>query len=94
LEAESSATQRRRRSTAQRKTANTAPQIERRSNSTAQPQDAEEVPIEEWTSGLDMPIEGDSLSIKDLGMDLSIIEGYPEEQQTQGLSSPTRVSSN
>ena len=94
LEAESSATQRRRRSTAQKKTANTAPQIERRSKSTAQPQDAEEVPIDKWTSGLDMPIEGDSLSMKDLRMDLSIIEGYPEEQQTQGLSSPTKVSSN
>src|ERR1043165_7306451 len=39
--------------------------------------------------GLDMPIEGDSLSIEDLGMDLSIIDGYPGEQQTQGLSSQT-----
>src|ERR1043165_7183236 len=89
LEAESSATQRRRRSTAQGKTANTTPQIERRSKSTAQPQDAEEVPIDEWTFGLDMPIEGDSLSMEDLGMDLSIIEGYPGEQQTYGLSSET-----
>ena len=89
LEAESSATQRRRRSTAQRKTANTAPQIERRSKSTAQPQDAEEVPIDGWTSGLDMPIEGDSLSMEDLGIDLSIMNGYPEEQQTYGLSSQT-----
>ena len=66
----------------QRKTANTVSQIKRRSNSTAQPQDAKEVPINGWTSGLDMPIEGDSLSMEDLGMDLSIIEGYPEEQQT------------
>ena len=86
LEAEPSVTRKRRsRSTAQRK---------RRSKSTVQPQDAEEMPIDGWTSGLDMPIEGDSLSMEDLGMDLSIIEGYPEEQQTQGLSSPTRVSSN
>jgi len=80
LEAESSVTQRRRRSTAQRK---------RRNKSTAQPQEVEEVPIDRWTSGLDMPIEGDSLSIEDLGMDLSIIEGYPGEQQTYGLSSQT-----
>ena len=36
-----------------------------------------------------MPIEGDSLSMEDLGMDLSIIDGYPEEQQTYGLSSQT-----
>src|ERR1044071_3856455 len=71
LTAESSATQRRRRSTAQRK---------RRSKSTAQPQNTE-----------DMPIEGDSLSMKDFGMDLSIIEGYPGEQQTCGLSSLTKV---
>ena len=47
------------------------------------------MPINGWTSGLDMPIEGDSLSMEDLGMDLSIINGYPEEQQTQGLSSQT-----
>ena len=47
--------------------------------------------IEGWTSGLDMQIEGDSLSMKDLGMDLSIIEGYLGEQQTQRLSSLTRV---
>src|ERR1044072_3780492 len=79
LEAEPSVTQKRRsRSTAQRK---------RRSKSTAQLQDVEEVPIDGWTSGLDMPIEGDSLSMEDLGMDLSIIDGYPEEQQTYGLSS-------
>src|ERR1043165_3884983 len=81
LEAEPSVTQKRRsRSTVQR---------ERRSKSTAQPRDAEEVPIDGWTSGLDMPIEGDSLSMEDLGIDLSIIEGYPEEQQTYGLSSQT-----
>src|ERR1044072_74111 len=80
LEAESPVMQKRRRRTAQR---------ERRSKSTAQPQEAEEVPIDRWTSGLDMPIEGDSLSMKDLGMDLSIIDGYPEEQQTYGLSSQT-----
>src|ERR1044071_5945483 len=36
-----------------------------------------------------MPIEGDSLSMEDLGMDLSIIDGYPGEQQTYGLSSET-----
>src|ERR1044072_5661683 len=79
LEAEPSVTQERRsRSTAQRK---------RRSKSTAQPQNAEEVPIDGWTSGLDMPMEGDSLSMEDLGIDLSIIDGYPEEQQTYGLSS-------
>src|ERR1043165_5214409 len=78
LTAESSATQRRSRSIAQRK---------RRSKSTAQPQDAEGVPRNRRTPGLDMPIEGDSLSMEDFGMDLSIIEGYPEEQQTQGLSS-------
>ena len=66
-----------------------ATQKKRRSKSTAQPQDVEEVPIDGWTSGLNMPIEGDSLSIEDLGMDLSIIDGYPEEQQTQGLSSQT-----
>jgi hypothetical protein len=78
LTAESSATQRRRRSTAQRK---------RRSKSTAQPQDAEGVPRNRRTPGLDIPIEGDSLSMEDFGMDLSIIEGYPVEQQTQGLSS-------
>src|ERR1044072_6053135 len=81
LEAEPSVTQKRRsKSTAHR---------ERRSKSTAQPQDAEEVPIDGWTSRLDMPIEGDSLSMKDLGIDLSIIDGYPEEQQTHGLSSQT-----
>ena len=81
LEAESSPrTRRRSRNTAQRK---------RRSKSTAQPQDAEEVLIDRWTSGLDMPIEGDSLSMKDFRIDLSIIEGYPKEQQTQGLSSQT-----
>src|ERR1044072_3246053 len=80
LEAEPSVTQKRRRSTAQGK---------RRSKSTAQPQEAEEVPNDRWTSGLNMPIEGDSLSMKDLGMDLSIIDGYPEEQQTYGLSSQT-----
>src|ERR1043165_7779457 len=81
LEAEPSVTQERRSgSTAQRK---------RRSRSTAQPQDAEEVPIDGWTSGLDMLIEGDSLSMEDLGMDLSIIDGYPGEQQTYGLSSQT-----
>src|ERR1044071_4148794 len=59
----------------------------RRSKSTAQPQDAEGVPGNRRTPGLDMPIEGDSLSMEDFGMDLSIIEGYPVEQQTQGLSS-------
>ena len=80
LTAEFSAIQRRRRSTAQRK---------RRSKSTAQLQDAEEVPIDGWTSGLDMLIEGDSLSMEDLGMDLSIIKGYLGEQQTQGLSLQT-----
>src|ERR1044072_2791559 len=81
LEAEPSVTQKRRSgSTAQKK---------RRSKSTAQPQDAEEVPINGWTSGLDMPIEGDSLSMEDLGIDLSIMNGYPEEQQTYGLSSQT-----
>src|ERR1043165_1997048 len=79
LEVEPSVTQKRRsRSTAQRK---------RRSKSTAQPQKEEEVLIDGWTSGLDMPIEGDSLSMEDLGMDLSIIDGYPGEQQTHGLSS-------
>src|ERR1043165_1831339 len=79
LEVEPSVTQKRRsRSTAQRK---------RRSKSTAQPQKEEEVLIDGWTSGLDMPIEGDSLSMEDLGMDLSIIDGYPGEQQTYGLSS-------
>ena len=36
-----------------------------------------------------MPIKGDSLSMKDLRMDLSIIKRYPEEQQTQGLSLQT-----
>src|ERR1044072_450770 len=77
LTAESSATQRRHRSTAQRK---------RRSKSTAQLQDVEGVSRNRRTPGLDMPIEGDSLSMEDFGMDLSIIEGYPEEQQTQGLS--------
>ena len=87
LETESSATQRRRRSTAQRKTANTALQIERRSKSTAQPQDAREVPIDRWTSGLNMPIEGNSLSMKDLGIDLLIIDEYLKEQQIQELSS-------
>ena len=66
----------------------------RRSKNTAQPQDAEEVLIDRWTSGLDMPIEGNSLSIEDLGIDLSIIKGYSEEQQTQGLSLLTRVLSN
>src|ERR1044072_6208965 len=80
LKAESSTTWKRRKRTAQRK---------RRSKSTAQPQDAEEVPIDGWTSGLDMPIEGDSLSMEDLGIDLSIIEGYLEEQQIQGLSLQT-----
>src|ERR1044072_5206304 len=60
LTAESSGTQRRRRSTAQRKsTIRIQSQIERRSKSIAQPQNAE-----------DMPIEGDSLSMKDFGMDL------------------------
>ena len=54
-----------------------------------QPQDAKEVPIVGWTSEMDMLIEGDSLSMKDLGMDLSIMNGYPGEQQTQGLSSQT-----
>ena len=44
------------------------------------------MPIDRWTSGMDMPIEGDSLSMKDLGMNLSIIEGYSEKQQTQRLS--------
>src|ERR1044071_1527210 len=78
LTAKFPATQRRRRSTAQRK---------RCSKSTAQPQDAKGVPRNRRTPGLDMPIEGDSLSMKDFGMDLSIIEGYSEEQQTQGLSS-------
>src|ERR1043165_2315988 len=78
LTAESSATQRRSRSIAQRK---------RRSKSTAQSQDVEGVPRNRRTPELDMPIEGDSLSMEDFGMDLSIIEGYPEEQQTQGLSS-------
>jgi hypothetical protein len=39
------------------------------------------VPIDEWTSGLNMPIEEDSLSIENLGMDLSIIDGYSGEQQ-------------
>ena len=80
LKARSSGKERRSKKTAQKK---------RRSKSTAQPQDAEEVPIDGWTSGLDMPIEGDSLSMEDLGMDLSIINGYPEEQQTYGLSSQT-----
>ena len=79
LEAESSTIQERySRNTAQRK---------RRSKSTAQPQDAEGVPRNRRTPGLDMPIEGDSLSMEDFGMDLSIIEGYPDEQQTQRLSS-------
>ena len=78
LATESSATQRRRRSTAQGK---------RRSKSTAQPQDAEGVPRNRRTPGLDMPIEGNSLSMEDFGMNLSIIKGYPVEQQTQGLSS-------
>src|ERR1044071_6400644 len=78
LTAESSATQRRCRSTAQRK---------RRSKSTAQPQDAEGVPRNRRTPGLDMLIEGDSLSMGDFGTDLSMIEEYPIEQQTQGLSS-------
>ena len=36
-----------------------------------------------------MLIEGDLLSMKDLGMDLSIIDGYPKEQQIYGLSSQT-----
>ena len=49
----------------------------------------EEVPIDGWTSGLNMLIEGDSLSMKDLGIDLSIIDGYLEEQQIYGLSSQT-----
>src|ERR1043165_4729500 len=81
LEAEPSVTQERRsRNTVHRK---------RRSKSTAQPQEAEEVLIDRWTSGLDMPIEGNSLSMKDLGMDLSIIEGYSGEQQSYGLSSQT-----
>ena len=53
--------------------------MKRRSKSTAQPQNKGEVPIEGWTSGLDMPIEGDSLSMEDLEIDLSIIEGYSEE---------------
>ena len=71
LMAESSGIQRRRsKSTAQRK---------RRSKSTAQPQDTEGVLGNRRTPGLDMPIEGDSLSMEDFGMDLSIIEGYPEE---------------
>ena len=52
------------------------------------------MPIDGWTSGLDMPIEGDSLSMEDLGMDLSIIDGYSEEQDIKGLSSLTRVSLN
>ena len=81
LTAESSATQRRRRSIAQRKmTKRIQSHIESRSNSTAQPQNAK-----------DILIEGDSLSIEDFGMDLSIIEGYPGEQQTCGLSSLTKV---
>ena len=80
LEAESLPRKRRRRNTAQK---------ERRSKSTAQPQDAEEVPIDRWTSGLNMPIEGDSLSMEDLGMDLSIIDEYSGEQQTHGLSLQT-----
>ena len=81
LEAESSpGTGRRRKNTAHGK---------RCSKSTAQLQDAEEVPIDGWTSGLDMLIEGDSLSMEDLGIDLSIIDGYLEEQQTYGLSSQT-----
>src|ERR1043165_5183368 len=81
LTAESSDTQRRRRSTAQRKsTMRIQSHRKRRSKSTAQPQNAE-----------DMPIEGDSLSMKDFGMDLSIIKGYPEEQQTYGLSLLTKV---
>src|ERR1044071_5273210 len=71
LTAESSATQRRRRSTAQRK---------RYSKSTAQPQDTEGVPRNRRTPGLDTPIERDSLSIEDFGMDLSINQGYPREQ--------------
>ena len=72
LEAESSTTMKRRsRNTAYRK---------RRSKSTAQLQNVEKVPIDEWTSGLDMPIERDSLSMKDLRMDLSIIDGYLKEQ--------------
>ena len=64
-------------------------QKKRRSKSTAQPQDAKEVSIDGWTSGLDMPIEGNSLSMENLEMDLSIIEGYLKEQQTQELSSQT-----
>ena len=47
------------------------------------------MPIDRWTSELDMPIEENSLSMKNLEMDLSIIEGYTEEQQCQGLSSQT-----
>ena len=79
LKAESSSrTERRRKNTVHKK---------RRSKSTAQPQDAEGVSGNRRTPGLDMPIEGDSLSMEDFGMDLSIIEGYPVEQQTQGLSS-------
>ena len=70
LEVEPSVAQEKRRSTAQRK---------RCSRSTAQSQDAEEVPINGWTSGLDMPIEGDSLSMEDLGIDLSITDGYSGE---------------
>ena len=71
LTAEFSAIQRRRsKSTAQRK---------RRSKSTVQSQDAEGVPRNRRTPGLDMPIKGDLLSMKDFGMDLSIIEGYPVE---------------
>ena len=82
LEAETTATQRRRSKTVHRK---------RRSRNTVQPQEAEEVPIDGWTSELDMLIEGNSLSMEDLGMDLSIIEGYLGEQQTCGLSSSTKV---
>ena len=79
LEAESlSGIERRRRNTAHRK---------RRSKSTAQPQEAEEVPIDGWTSGLDMLIEGDSLSMKDLGIDLSIIDGYPGVRRCTDLAS-------
>ena len=62
----------------------------RRSKSTAQSQKAEEVPIDGWTSELDMPIEENSLSMKDLGMDLSIIDEYPVEQQIHELSSQTK----
>ena len=66
-------------STKPKKRSKNTAQKERRSKSTVQLPDAKEVPIDGWTSGLDMPIKEDSLSMKDLEIDLSIIEEYPEE---------------